>query len=84
MVQTAVSQATRVAGTNRRLSVSERIDELVRVIGIDTALRALREVALLERKPIPVRFVDEPAKRLREVEAALDEQRTLLARAKIR
>ncbi len=66
---------------------TERFKELMelgRAIGIDSALRALREIALLARKPVPVRFVDEPSKRLREVEAALVQQRALMARAKLR
>ena len=66
------------------LSAHERIDELVRIVGLDAALLALRQLALLERKPAPVRFVDEPNKRMREVEAALREQSELIARAKIR
>lgn len=66
------------------LSTRERIDELVRIVGLDAALHALRQIALLQRKRAPVHFVDDPNKRMREVEAALREQSALLARAKIR
>jgi len=62
----------------------EGIDELVRIVGLDRALDALRELALIGRAPAPVRFAADPTTRLREVEAALREQSELIARARIR
>jgi transcriptional regulator with XRE-family HTH domain len=62
----------------------EGIDELVRIVGLDRALDALRELALLGRAPAPVKFADDPTTRLREVETAVREQSELIARARIR
>ncbi len=59
------------------------IDELVRIVGLEPALRALRRLVLLRTAPVPVRFPVDPATRLREVETALREQRELIARARI-
>ncbi|MFQ5477599.1 MAG: multiprotein-bridging factor 1 family protein [Candidatus Binatia bacterium] len=84
MPTTTAAQRHRVAPSlGLRVLASERIDELVRAVGLDPALRALREIALLARKPPSVRFADEPTKRMREVEDALREQSALIAHTKI-
>lgn len=70
-------------GLSPSSSASERVDELVRAVGLKAALHALREIALLARKPAPVRFADDPTRRMREVETALREQSALITRARI-
>ncbi len=72
------------AALSPRVSTSERVDELVRSVGLNAALHALREIVLLSREPTALRFVDDPTKRMREVEAALSEQSALIKCAKIK
>jgi len=62
----------------------EGIDELVRIVGVNRALAALRELALIGRPPAPVELAVDPNVRLREVETALREQSELIVRARIR
>ena len=59
------------------------IMELVRLVGANPALRALRKLVLLMRAPKRIDFPVDPADRLREVERALAEQRDLVARAEV-
>ena len=59
------------------------IGELVRIVGTEEALHALRERALLKRGRSSTRLPVDPAVRLREVEAALREQSELISRAAI-
>ncbi len=66
-----------------RISDDPSIDELIRFVGVEPARSALRKMALLRRKPTPVRFLVDPTIRLREVDAALREQAELIEHAKI-
>ena len=81
----AVDRAPVQVGAGRLGEISDdpSIDELVRFVGLESARRALRKMALLKRKPTPVRFLVDPATRLREVDAALREQTELMENAKI-
>jgi len=77
----AISAIERIAG---RSATEASVDQLVRVVGTDRALRALRQVALLETAPRDVKFPVDPGVRLRELDSMLTEQRDLVARAKRR
>jgi hypothetical protein len=64
-------------------SIDSGIDELVRIVGLDRARKALRREALLGRHPAPVVFPVDPTVRLRELESILRDQSDLISRAKI-
>jgi hypothetical protein len=59
------------------------IDELVRIVGLDRARKALRREALLGRHPARVVFPVDPTVRLRELESVLRDQLDLISRAEI-
>jgi transcriptional regulator with XRE-family HTH domain len=59
------------------------IDELVRIVGVVPALRALRRLVLLRTASVSRPFPVEATARLREVESALREQLDLISRARI-
>ena len=77
----AISAIERIAG---RSNTETSVDELVRVVGTERALRALRQVALLETPTRDVKFPVDPSLRLRELDSMLAEQRDLVARTKRR
>ena len=77
----AISAIERIAG---RSTSEASVDQLVRVVGTERALRALRQVALLETAPRAVNFPVDPSLRLRELDSMLTEQRDLVVRTKRR
>jgi len=77
----AISAIERMAG---RSTTEASVDQLVRVVGTERALRALRQVALLETAPRAMNFPVDPSLRLRELDSMLTEQRDLVARSKRR
>lgn len=77
----AISAIERMAG---RSTTEASVDQVLRVVSTERALRALRQVALLETVPRDVHFPVDPSLRLRELDTMLTEQRDLVARAKRR
>ncbi len=77
----AISTIERIAG---RSTTEANVDQLVGVVGTERALRALRQVALLETAPREVSFPVDPGQRLRALDSMLTEQRDLVARTKRR
>jgi transcriptional regulator with XRE-family HTH domain len=75
------SQAARPA--THRFGDDPSLNELVRFLGVDETRRLLRRAVLLHRATRPVRFLVDPASRIREADVALTEQRQLKAHAKL-
>jgi transcriptional regulator with XRE-family HTH domain len=71
------------SSTQMSASIDSGIDELVRIVGLDRARKALRREALLGRHPALVVFPVDPTVRLRELESILHDQWDLISRAEI-